>query len=152
MASGTVVRNGLAIGARMTAIMAAEAARRIDVPKVTRVCPPRHTHVGEDVAQVDIRHFLAGLLHCGAPRSTDFRVIGPIKAGYLASDGLLSYFASGVIPLKRLDRFFPDVRKIGAYPPDRHLLVYSIFRQVRNMRGPVVAIQAIHHAMFSLVQ
>ena len=84
MASGTVIGDGLAIGARVTAIMAAEAARRIDVAKVIRLCAPGHTHVGEDVAQVDIRHFLAGLLHRCALRSTDFRVIGPIKAGDLA--------------------------------------------------------------------
>jgi len=40
MARGTVIGNGLAIGTGMTAVMAAEAARRIHVAKVIRVRTP----------------------------------------------------------------------------------------------------------------
>jgi hypothetical protein len=50
MASGTVIGDGLAIGTRVRAIMASEAARRIDVPEVIRVCAPGHSHVWENVA------------------------------------------------------------------------------------------------------
>src|SRR3984885_13415468 len=121
MASGTVIGDGLAIGARMTAIMAAEAARRIDVPKIIRVCAPGHTHVWKDVSQVDIRHFLGSLLHRGPPGSRDFRIVALIKFGDLADDAPLAHFASGVIHLKYLNRFLPDVRKIRADVPDRHL-------------------------------
>jgi hypothetical protein len=85
MARGAVIRNGLAIGTGMTAVMAAEAARRIHVAKVIRARAPGDTHVGEDIAEIDRRHLLARLLHRRALRPIDFRVIGLIKLVDLAS-------------------------------------------------------------------
>src|ERR1700722_16290405 len=152
MASRTVVRDGLAIGDRMTAIMAAEAARKVSVPKIVRMCAPGHGHVWKDVSQVDIRHLLGSLLHRAPLRSNDFRIVAPIKLGYLAGDALLGNFASGVIHLKYLNRFFPDVRKVGADAPQRYLLVQSVFRHLGSVRRSVVTIQAIHHAMLASVQ
>ena len=75
MTGGAVIRNGLAIGAGVVAIMAAEAAGRIVVAKVVWMCAPGHAHVWKDISQVDIRHFLASLLHGREPRSIDFRII-----------------------------------------------------------------------------
>ena len=152
MTSGAVIGNGLAVGAGVAAIVAAEAAGGIVVAKVIRVRTPPHTHVWKDIAQVDTGHFLARLPHCGGPRSIDFRIISLIKLGYLARDALLRYFASGVIHLEHLNRFFPDVGQVRADPPNRHLLVHGIFRKIEGVSGPVVAIHAIHHPMFALVQ
>jgi hypothetical protein len=59
MARGAVIGNGLAIGTGMTAVMAAEAARRIRVAKVIRVRAPGDTHVGEDIAEIDCRYLFA---------------------------------------------------------------------------------------------
>ena len=89
MTGGAVIGNGLAIGAGMVAIMAAEAAGRIVVAKVVWVRAPGYTHVWKDISQVDIRHFLASLLHGREPRSIDFRIIVLIKTGDLARDVLL---------------------------------------------------------------
>ena len=108
------------------------------MPKIVRVCAPGHTHVWKDVSPVDIRHFLGSLLHRGPPRSIDFRIVALIKLDDLAGDALLGHFASGVIHLKYLDRLFPDVRKIGADAPDRHLLVHCIFRHLGGVRRSVV--------------
>ena len=63
----------------MAAVVAAEAARRIIVPKIIRMNAPGHTHVWKDVSQVDGRHFIARLLHQRAPRLIDLRVIRPIE-------------------------------------------------------------------------
>ena len=112
MTRRAVIGDGLAIGAGVVAVMAAEAARRVVMPKIVRVRAPGHVHVREDVAQVDIRHFLACLLHVTAPRSIDFRVIRLIKPGYFTSDALPGHFASGVIHLEDFDRLLLDVGKI----------------------------------------
>src|SRR5208282_4037299 len=79
VAGTAIVGDGLAVGTGMTAVMAAEAAWRIVVPKIIRVDAPGHTHGGKDVAQIDVCHFLASLLHHGAPRLIDLRVIGAIE-------------------------------------------------------------------------
>ena len=93
MAGGTIVGDGLAIGTGMAAVMAAEAARRIVVPEIIRVNAPGHTHVRENVAQIDIRHFLARLLHQRAPRLIDLRVVRPIKIVDFVPNALLRYIA-----------------------------------------------------------
>jgi hypothetical protein len=79
VARGTIVGDGLAVLAGVTAVVATEAARRIVVPEIIRVRAPGQTHVGENVAQVDIRHFLARLLDQSAPRLIDLRVICAIE-------------------------------------------------------------------------
>src|ERR1700690_50553 len=58
-----VVGDSLATGAGVTAVMAAETVRRIIVAEIVRVRAAVHAHVSENVAQVDICHFLAMLLH-----------------------------------------------------------------------------------------
>src|SRR5450759_1419302 len=52
VARTAIVGDGLAIGAGVAAVMAAEAARRIVVPKIIRVRSPGDAHVREDVAKV----------------------------------------------------------------------------------------------------
>jgi len=151
MTRRAVIGNGLAVGAGMVAIMAAEAAGRVVVPKIVWVRAPGHVHVGKDVAQVNIRDLLRSLLHIAAPCAIDLRVVGLIKSGDLARDRLLGYRTGGVIHLEHLNGFFSDVGKIGADPPDRHLLVHRVFRQIGYVGRPVVAIQAIHHAMLTPV-
>ena len=91
MARGTVIGDGLAIGTGMAAIMASEAAQRIIVTKIVRVSTPGDPHVRENIAQVDIGHLLARLLHYRAPRLIDLSVIGLIKLVDFASDALLGY-------------------------------------------------------------
>src|SRR5208337_1526168 len=67
-------------------------------------------------------------------------------------DALLGHIASSIIHLENLNRLLPDIGKFGADAAERHLLVHCVFGQVEGMRGTVVAIHAIHHAMFSFVQ
>ena len=86
MARRAIVRDGLPIRTGMTAVMAAEAARRIVVPKIIRVRAPGHTHVWKDVAQVDRCHLLARLLHQRAPRLIDIGVIRPVEIVEFAND------------------------------------------------------------------
>src|ERR1019366_3984587 len=152
VARTAIIGDGPAIGAGMTAVMAAEAARRIIVPNVIRVSAPGQTHVREDVAQVDLRHLVTRLLHHRAPRLIDLRVIRPIEIDDFASDVLLCHIAGRIIHLENLDRLFPDEGKLRADLPERHLLVHCAFGHVEGMRGPVVAIHGIHHAMLSFVQ
>lgn len=114
MTRRAVVGDHLAIGAGVVAIMAAEAAGRVVVPKIVRVRAPGYVHVGKYVAQVDIRHFLSRLLHLIAPRPFNFRIISLIKLGYFTGDVLPSYFASGVIHLEDFDRLFLDIGKSRA--------------------------------------
>ena len=54
MARRTVIGDGLPIGTGVAAVMAAEAARRIIVPKIVRVGAPGHTHIRENIPQVDL--------------------------------------------------------------------------------------------------
>jgi len=118
VARGAVIRDGLAVGTGMTAVMAAEAARRVHVAKVIRVSTPGDTHVGEDIAEIDRRHLLARLLHRRALRPIDFRVIGLIKLVDLGSDALLGDVPSAVIYLKNLDCFLLDIGKVCADSTD----------------------------------
>ena len=53
MARRTVIGDGLPIGTGMAAVVAAEAARRIIVPKIVRMGAPGHPHVRKDIPQVD---------------------------------------------------------------------------------------------------
>jgi len=135
MARGTVVGDGLAIGAGVAAIVAAEAAGRIIVPNVIRVSAPGYTHVGEDVAQVDPCHLRARLLHCCAPRLIDGRVIGLIELVDFGNDALLGHVAGRIIHLENLDGLLPDVGEIGADLAARHLLVHGVFGQIEGMGG-----------------
>ena len=79
MTRRAVIGDRLAIGAGVVAIMAAEAAGRVVVPKIVRVRAPSHVHVGKDVAQVDIRHLLARLLHKFPLGTIDLGIVGLIK-------------------------------------------------------------------------
>ncbi len=79
VARRTIIGDGLAIGAGVAAVVATKAARRIIVPKIIRMNAPGHTHVWENVAKVDGRHLIAGLLHQRAPRLIDLRIIRPIE-------------------------------------------------------------------------
>jgi len=54
MTRRAVIRDRLAIGAGVVAIMAAESAARVVVPKIVGMRAPGHAHVGKDVAQVDV--------------------------------------------------------------------------------------------------
>jgi len=54
MARRTVIGDGLPIGTGVAAVMAAEAARRIIVPKIVRMGAPGHAHVRENIPQVDL--------------------------------------------------------------------------------------------------
>lgn len=54
MARRTVIGDRLPIGTGVAAVMAAEAARRIIVPKIVRMGAPAHAHVRENIAQVDL--------------------------------------------------------------------------------------------------
>ena len=45
MTGGAVIGDRLAIGAGVVAVMAAEATRRVVVPKIVRVRAPGHVHV-----------------------------------------------------------------------------------------------------------
>ena len=92
----------------MTAVMAAEAARRIIVPKIVRMNAPGHTHVWKDVAKVDRGYLIARLLHQGAPRLIDLRVIRAIEIVEFGGDVLPRNVPGRVINLENLDRLFPD--------------------------------------------
>src|ERR1035438_9598878 len=97
MARGTVIANGLAVGTGMTAVMAAEAARRIHVAKVIRVRTPADTHVGEDIAEIDRRHLFARLLHRCVLRPINLRVIRSIEICECVSNALMRCIAGGKI-------------------------------------------------------
>ena len=86
MTCRTVIRNCLAIGTGVTAIVASEAAGRIVVPKIVRMNTPSHTHLGRNIAQVDRCHFIASLLHQRAPRLIDLRIVSAIKIVELLPD------------------------------------------------------------------
>src|SRR5580704_7320863 len=105
MARGTVIGNGLAVGTGVTAVMAAEASRRIHVAKVIRVRTPGDTHVGEDVAEIDRYHRFSRLLNQRVLRPINLWVIRSIKLVDLASDALLGDVASAVVYLEDLDCF-----------------------------------------------
>src|SRR5271157_4612457 len=152
MTRRTIIGDGLAIFAGVTAVMATEATWGIVVSKIIGVRAPGQTHVGENVAQVDIRYLLASLLDQGAPRLIDLGVIGPIEIVELFLDALLRHVAGAVIYLENLDCLFLDVRQLWADATERHLLVDRVFGQIEGVRGPVVAIHTIHHAMLALVQ
>src|SRR5579864_4803856 len=124
MARGTIIGDGLPIRAGMTAVMATEAARRIVVPKIIRVYAPGDAHVREDVAKVNRRHLLAGLLHYGAPRLIDLREIRPVEIVQVADNSLLGHIARRIVHLEKLNRFFPDEGKLRADATERHLLVH----------------------------
>ena len=89
MTRGAVIGNRLTVGAGVVAVMATEATRRVVVPKIVRVRSPGHMHVGKDVAQVNIRYFLASLLHVTALGAIDLRVVGLIESRDFARDRLL---------------------------------------------------------------
>src|ERR1700720_4476932 len=152
MARGTVIRYRLAIGAGVTAIVAAEAAWRIVVSEIIRMNAPGHTHVWKNVAKVDCRPLIARFLHQRPPRLINLRIIRTIEIVEFLRNTLLGYIARGIIHLENFDCFLLDERKFWADVSKRHLLVHSVFGQVEGMCGPVVAIHAVHRAMLSLVQ
>ena len=152
MARGTIVGDGLTVGAGMAAIVAAETPRRIVVPEIVGVNAPGHAHVGEDVAKVDVRHFISRFLHQRATRLVDLWIIRPVELVEFFEDALLGHIARGIIHLEEFDRLFLDVRKFGADTSERHLLVDRVFGQLESMRGTIMAVHAIHRAVFSLVQ
>src|ERR1035438_2207789 len=127
VARGAVISYGLAVGTGMTAVMAAEAARRIHVAKVIRVRTPADTHVGEDIAEIDRRHLFNRLLHRRALRAINLRVIRSIEVCECVRNTLTSYLAGGIIYLEKFDCLFLDVGKHWANTPERHLLVHSAF-------------------------
>src|SRR6266849_9624215 len=67
VAGGTVVRNGLAIGADVATVMTPETAGKIVMPEVVRVYTPGHLHRRENVSQVDASHALRGLFDESTP-------------------------------------------------------------------------------------
>jgi len=79
MARRTIVGDGLAVGAGMAAIMAAEATRRIVVPKIVGMSAPSQAHIGEDVAKIDRCDLIAGLLDQSAPRFVNLRIVRAVK-------------------------------------------------------------------------
>src|SRR5947207_13740834 len=111
MARRTVVSDGLAIGAGVTTIVAAETARRIGVPKIIRMYAPGHTHLWKNVAKVDCRHLIPRLLHQRAARLIDLRIIGAIESVEFLRNTLLGHIACGVIHLENLNRFLLDEGK-----------------------------------------
>src|ERR1022692_5210596 len=112
MARRAVIGDGLAIGAGMTAVMTAETARGVIVPKIIRVNTPGHAHLGKDVAKVDRCHLAARLLHERAPRLVDLRVIRAIETVEFGGDALPRHVAGGIINLENLDRLLPDERQL----------------------------------------
>jgi hypothetical protein len=62
MASGTIVGNRLAIRAHVRSIVAAEAAGRIIVTKIVRMCTPTYAHVRENVAEINLGDVVGRLL------------------------------------------------------------------------------------------
>ena len=109
MACGTIVGDGLPVGAGVAAIVAAETSGGIVVSKIIRVHAPGHTHVRENISQIDRRDFISGLLHEQAPRLIDLRIIGSIEIVKFVNDSLLAHIARRIINLQNLDRFFLDV-------------------------------------------
>jgi len=152
MACGTIIGDSLAVGAGMTSIVAAEAAGRVIVAKIIGMNSPGDMHVGKDVAQVNCRNFIARLLHQSTPRLIDLWVIGAIEIVEVGGYVLPCHIAGGIIHFEKLDRLFLNERKLGTDVSRRHLLVHSVFGQLEDVGGPVVAIHAIHHAILSFFQ
>src|SRR5580692_219927 len=100
MTRRTVVRDRLTTRARMAAVVAAETARRIAMPKIIGMASPGQTHVREDVMEVDRCHFLARLLHQAASRFIDGRVIRPIEIVNFVRNTLLCDLAGRIIYLQ----------------------------------------------------
>src|SRR5271156_6446048 len=112
MTRGTIVGDGLPIRTGVAAVVTAEAARRIVVPKIIGMASPGQTHVRKDVAEVDRRYFLARLLHQRASRLIEGRIIRPIEVVDFVPNTLLRDLAGGIVHLQNLDRLLPDERKI----------------------------------------
>ena len=109
VARGTVICDGLAVGTRMAAIVAAEAAWKIVVSKIVWVNAPGHTHVWEDVAKVNPRHLFGGLLHHGTPCLVDLRIIRSIEIVELTHNALLCHISGRVIHFEQLNCLLLDV-------------------------------------------
>jgi len=108
---------------------------------------------GKDVAQVNCRNFIARLLHKSSPRLIMYCVvIGAIEIVEVGGYVLPCHIAGGIIHFESSTAFFLMKGSSGLDVSRRHLLVHSVFGQLEDVGGPVVAIHAIHHAILSFFQ
>src|ERR1700722_7508803 len=118
MASIAVVGDSLPIRAGVTAVVAAEATRRIVVAEVVGMNAPKTMHVRENVAEIDCGSLIACLLHQSPPRLVDLRVIRAIKIVEFRGDVLPRYIARRIVYFQNLDRFLSDIGKLRTDVPE----------------------------------
>jgi hypothetical protein len=60
----------------------------------------------------------------------------------------LCAIAVRIIGVQQFHGFFVDVRKLGTNQTSGHPYVNAVFRQFKRVRGPVMAVSAVHNPLF----
>ena len=125
-------------------VVTTEAPRPVPVADVGRVRLPVHLHVGEDAAVVDLRRRLRRLLHVGLSRLVDGGILLEIEAGDLRRQPLVGLRAGGVFAHEGIHNHLLHPREGAGDEAGRHGAVHRGLRREVVVRGPVVAVHAIH--------
>ena len=130
----------------MLLVMTAEAAREIRMADVVRIEAPGDVHVGKNVAVIDCQHALGGAcdlaLKLGVGRRIGFAVAFLKGGGNLdrrlgaAAVGLLHQFEADLLGERQRGRDGAVV----------HRIVDGALGKLVGVRGPVVAVHAVHLA------
>ena len=128
MARCAIVGYGLAVGAGMRTIVTAETAGEVVVTEVVGMNAPAHIHVGEDVAEIDLRGSRGGLFDEGALGVVNVRISRAVITREVLYDTGLGRIAIRLGGFKEFDSLLSREGQLRADEPTRHSQIDGIFR------------------------
>ena len=152
MAGVAIVGNGTSVGARMASVVTAEASGKVHVPEIVGIRAPSHIHRGEHVPQIHGLHLIDRRLHQPVLQAVHVGIRRLIEAVQARRDLPYRGVAVRIFRIEQRGRLFLDKRQFRTDAPLRHRVVQSPLRQLECVRGPVVAVDAIHSPVFARCQ
>ena len=144
MTSITVLSDCFSAAARVRAVMAPEASRKIRVTQVVRIGAPRDFQVRKDVAIVNRKNRLTSLIDVLSALCVNVGVFLLVKVGERCRQFRVRLFICRVACLQEFDTFLLYVRQTHRDVSCGESLVHCSLRQIESMCRTVMTIDALH--------
>src|SRR5579863_3922943 len=144
-----VVRDSLAVGARVASVVTPEASREIRMTQIVGIRTPGDVHRRENITEINRLHAADRSLEQSALLVVNIRVrllIEGFERGRNVSFGSVAIW---IVDLERGQRLFLDVGQFRTDVAARHGLVERGPRQLECVSWTVVAVDAIHRSVLS---
>src|SRR5581483_5290350 len=130
----------------MRLVMAAETAREVCVAQIIRVRAPRNSHLWENVAVVNAEHRLRRTAYFCLSLTVHIRVLLFVKVLKSGGNLIRSLFSRWITCLQQRYALFLGFGKQRGDVASPYPFINGSRWELECVRGPIVAVQAIHHS------